>query len=155
LIEVSRFLKSLIIEVVNFDQSAPIDERQELIIRLLLQEVWRMPDAPYKIGMPRDTRLRLACQVVIDDPAANIGLDELAEIACMSRRTFTRIFRKEAGTSFGDWRRQVRLMEALSLLEAGHSATMTAYDVGYSSLSAFSAAFRRVFGVSPSKSCDP
>lgn len=151
LIEVSKFLQALILEVVDFNTSAPIDDRQELIIKLLLHEIWRMPDAPYKIGMPRDERLRQACQVIADDPASHADLDDLARIACMSRRAFTRLFRQETGTSFGEWRRQMRLVEALSLMEAGHSVTMTAYDVGYSSPSAFSAAFHRVFGVSPSQ----
>jgi len=69
----------------------------------------------------------------------------------MSRRSFTRLFRQETGTSFGDWRRQMRLVEALSLMESGQSITATAYDVGYSSPSAFSAAFHRTFGISPSQ----
>lgn len=151
LIEVSEFLQALIIEVVHFDTGAPMDERQDLIIRLLLKEIWRMPDAPYKIWMPRDRRLRLACQMAADQPASEADLDELAEVACMSRRSFTRLFRQETGTSFGDWRRQMRLVEALSLMESGQSITATAYDVGYSSPSAFSAAFHRTFGVSPSQ----
>jgi AraC-like DNA-binding protein len=45
----------------------------------------------------------------------------------------------------------MRLVEALSLMESGKSISVTAYDVGYSSPSAFSAAFHRTFGVPPSQ----
>lgn len=151
LLEVSEFLQSLILEVVNFDTGAPMDERQQLIMRLLLEEIWRMPDAPYKVMMPRDERLCRACRRVIENPAQRFDLDGLAEVACMSRRAFTRLFRQETGTSFGDWQRQTRLVAALSLMESGRSISLTAYDVGYSSPSAFSAAFHRTFGVPPTQ----
>jgi AraC-like DNA-binding protein len=48
------------------------------------------------------------------------------------------------------WRQQVRLMEALSLMAAGRSVTTIAFDVGYDSPSAFTAMFRRAYGVPPS-----
>ena len=151
LVEVSDFLQSLILEVVNFDTASPMDERQKLIVRLLLQEIWHMPDAPYKIPMPSDERLSKACRMVNDNPSTQFDLDALSSVACMSRRAFTRLFRQETGTSFGEWQRQMRLVEALSLMESGKSISVTAYDVGYSSPSAFSAAFHRTFGVPPSQ----
>ena len=67
----------------------------------------------------------------------------------MGRRTFTRTFRKETGMSFATWRQTVRLMEALSRLATGDPVTTVALDVGYSSPSAFTAMFRRAFGVPP------
>lgn len=151
LIEVSDFLQSLIIEIVNFDLRADYSEREQLIVKLLLQEIWTMPHAPYHVSMPRDERLWRACQLITEDPANPASLDELAEVACISRRTFTRVFRQETGMSFAVWRQQMRLMEALSLMGSGRSITATAYDVGYNSPSAFTAAFHRTFGLSPSQ----
>ena len=52
--------------------------------------------------------------------------------------------------SFATWQQNVRLMDALSRLATGNSVTATALDVGYNSPSAFTAMFRRAFGVSPS-----
>ena len=68
----------------------------------------------------------------------------------MGRRTFTRAFRKDTGMSFAEWRQNVRLMEAVSLLSIGEPVTRVALDVGYNSPSAFTAMFRRTFGVAPS-----
>jgi AraC-like DNA-binding protein len=67
----------------------------------------------------------------------------------MSRRTFTRIFRSETGVTFATWRQNVRLIEAMSRLSTGQSVTAVALDVGYNSPSAFTAMFRRAFGVPP------
>ncbi len=151
LIEVSEFMQSLIIEVVNFDTGSALSERDSLITQLLLKEIWSMPHAPYHVRMPSDERLWRACQIITNNPADSSSLDDLAEIACISRRSFTRLFRQETGVSFAEWRQQMRLMEALSLMGAGRSITMTAYDVGYNSPSAFTAAFHRTFGLSPSQ----
>jgi len=151
LIEVSDLLQALILEVVDFDSSREIDDREHLIIQLLLQEIRSMPRAPYQARMPRDDRLWRACQHVTQDPANSSSLDELADIACISRRSFTRLFKQETGMSFAVWRQQIRLMEALSLMGSGRSITSTAYDVGYNSPSAFTAAFHRTFGLSPSQ----
>ena len=110
-----------------------------------------MPHAPYQVRMPNDERLWRACQIITNNPADSSSLDDLAEIACISRRSFTRLFRQETDMSFAEWRQQMRLMEALSLMGAGRSITMTAYDVGYNSPSAFTAAFHRIFGLFPSQ----
>ncbi len=150
LIEVSDFLKALILEVVTFDNRQRITPREEKIIDLLLAEIDMMPTALYQVRMPWDKRLARACRSIIEDPSTQSDLDELAKIACMSRRAFTRLFKHETGMSFAVWRQQMRLIEALSLISAGRSVTMAAYDVGYNSPSAFTAAFHRTFGVSPS-----
>ena len=53
--------------------------------------------------------------------------------------------------SFGTWRQQVRLIEALARLAEGQSVTLVAQDLGYDSPSAFTAMFRRTLGKTPSR----
>jgi AraC-like DNA-binding protein len=64
-------------------------------------------------------------------------------------RTIQRTFRKEVGTDFATWRRQVRLTKAVELLASGCSVKEVAFAVGYSQPSAFVDTFRRTFGVTP------
>jgi AraC-like DNA-binding protein len=52
--------------------------------------------------------------------------------------------------TFSQWREQARLLAALKLLAEGKKGIEIALDCGYASQSAFSAMFRRHFGVSPS-----
>ena len=51
----------------------------------------------------------------------------------------------------GEWRRRMRLFHAIRLLEGGASVTEVAFDCGYATASAFSQAYSRQFGHSPSK----
>ncbi len=150
-IEVTDLLKALIIEVAHLGSSYEIAGRNQRLIGLLLTELRAMPSAPYQAPMPRDDRLLRVCAAIIADPAGQHDLDELAVLAGMGRRTFTRAFRIETGMSLAIWRQQVRLMQALSLLAAGRPVTTVAFDVGYESPSAFTAMFHRSFGVPPSQ----
>ncbi len=149
--EVSRFLKALILEVASFAPLYDVDDREGAIVRLLLDEIARMPNAPYSAAMPTDYRLLRVCNAIIADPSDPRDIDDWAKLAGMGRRTFTRAFKRETGMGLAIWRQQVRLMEALSLLASGESVTRVAFEVGYDSPSGFSAMFRRAFGVAPSQ----
>lgn len=71
-----------------------------------------------------------------------------------SGRTLARLFRREIGMTFGAWRQQARLIEALARLGTGEPVTHVALDLGYESPSAFTAMFRRSLGVTPSRYFD-
>ncbi|MGN6376200.1 MAG: helix-turn-helix domain-containing protein [Sphingomonas sp.] len=150
-IEISDFLKALILEAVHFGRHYDEDGREGRIVRLLIDEVRAMPDAPYSARMPSDYRLLRVCRQILDNPADQRDLDDYAALAGMSRRTFTRLFRQETGMGLAVWRQQVRLMEAVSLLAMGQPVTTVAFDVGYESPSAFTAMFHRSFGAPPSQ----
>ena len=62
-----------------------------------------------------------------------------------------RSFRRATGLTLHDYRNQVRLRLALERLEQGErDLTRLGLDLGYSSHSHFTAAFRRSFGTPPS-----
>ncbi|HET6629440.1 MAG TPA: helix-turn-helix domain-containing protein, partial [Woeseiaceae bacterium] len=62
-----------------------------------------------------------------------------------------RLFVSETGLTFAEWRRQVRLLEAIDRLGKGQAVTRVALDLGYESPSAFIAMFRRSLGAPPGK----
>lgn len=148
-IEVTDFLKALILEVVAFGGDHDAGERETAITGLLRREIPRMAQAPFRIPMPSDPRLNRVCTALLKEPSAQQGIDTWASVAGMSRRSFTRAFRRETGMSLAAWRQQLRLMEALALLGMGQSVTSVAFDTGYGSTSAFCAMFARTFGTSP------
>ncbi len=150
-IEVSDLLRELIVEAARIPVEYDVDGRDGKVMDLILAELHRMHGAPLQVPMPADKRLVQVCLSILKDPAQNDALDGWADAASMGRRTFTRTFRRETNVSFALWRQQARLMEALSRLAAGQSVTDVAFVVGYSSASAFSAMFRRTFGVPPTR----
>lgn len=150
-LEVTPFLRALILEVVGFKPNYDLDGREGRIVALMLDEIDRMPSAPYLITMPADPRLLRVCRAIIANPADCRDLDDWAKVAGMGRRTFTRAFKNETGMGVAIWRQQARLVHALSLLSAGQHITQVAFEVGYDSPSAFTAMFHRAFGLPPSQ----
>lgn len=151
-LEISPLLRELIVEAC--DMPLEYDElgREGRIMRVILDEIVEAATrAAHSLCIPMPTTPRLAkiCRTIMVEPAGEADIDVFAAAAGMSRRTFTRAFRTETGMSFNSWLQQVRLAEALSLLSQGQSVTTVAFDVGYNSASAFTAMFRRTFGVAP------
>jgi AraC-like DNA-binding protein len=101
------------------------------------------------IPMPRAPRMLKAVQTVLMQPSAAMSLDAIAAHAGMSRRSFIRHFRDETGLSFTQWKRSVIAEYALELVASGQKVSSVAFDVGYESVSAFIAMFRRQYGGSP------
>ena len=66
-------------------------------------------------------------------------------------RTLARRFQLEIGMSFGQWRQQVRIMEALRRLGMNESVTTVAIELGYDSPSAFISMFKRSLGQTPGR----
>jgi len=149
--EVSELLRALIVEATHLPADYDVAGRDGRIVSLIFDELSRMRSTPLDAPMPRDERLARMCRALLKDPAQEGCLDELAQVAGMSRRTLTRRFRHEMGMTFSAWHQQVRLLEALARLSTGAAVTRVALDVGYRSPSSFTAVFRRAFGATPSE----
>ncbi|MCA8403869.1 AraC family transcriptional regulator [Burkholderia cenocepacia] len=95
-------------------------------------------------------RIAPAVRLMHGDPARSWHLDELAAACAMSRTTFASHFRASAGvaplTYLGEWR--MRLAER-RLRDEDIPVALLAQSLGYSSESAFSHAFKRMSGHSP------
>ncbi|HEY4250529.1 MAG TPA: helix-turn-helix transcriptional regulator [Roseomonas sp.] len=118
---------------------------------VLLDEIAALPFQRAYLPMPAHRQIRAIADAIMLDPADNRPLERLADAAGLSRRTATRRFTAETGLSFSAWRQRLRLLRAMEKLAAGASVTETALDLGYDSPSAFTAMFRRSFGVGPAE----
>jgi AraC-like DNA-binding protein len=98
-----------------------------------------------------DPRLAPAVQLMHDDPARSWHLDELARACAMSRSTFAARFTETAGIAplgyLARWRIHVACK---ALRDKGQPVGSVAALAGYSSQGAFSNAFKRMTGLSPS-----
>ncbi len=129
----------------DYDEEGPAGR----LVAVLLDQLAGLPQAGFSLPWPSDERLAAVCRALTDRPDdARLARDWAAE-AGMTERTLGRRFLAETGMTFGAWRRRIRLLAALSLLEAGRSVTATGLECGYESTSAFIAAFREAFGITP------
>lgn len=149
-VAVSDLLRALILAACN--ETAGEDRgRAALMSGLILSELARAPEVPLSLPMPRDKRLAALCRALLDDPARDDTLEGWAESCGASARTLARLFRRDTGLSFGVWRQQARLAEALARLAQGEGVATAARAAGYGSPSAFTAMFRRALGETPQR----
>jgi len=83
------------------------------------------------------------------DPGDNRPLAHWAEQVHVSERTLARQFIRELGMSFGEWRQRLRYLAAIEALDSERSVQHVAFDLGYSTASAFIAMFQRQAGCTP------
>jgi len=122
---------------------------RRLLWKVVAAEMSAAQPEPLEVPMPTAPRLLKAAQSVLTSPTASASLDKLAVRAGMSRRSFARHFRSQTGLPYARWKRAVIAQYALELVAAGHKVSSVALDVGYESVSAFIAMFRRQYGESP------
>jgi AraC family transcriptional regulator len=96
-------------------------------------------------------RVNLARCRLDEEFASDHTLTQLARDAGMSAFHFARVFRELTGVPPHRYLLQRRLAAAAQQLRAGAPVTDTCFAVGFRSLSHFIHAFRRHFGVSPSR----
>ena len=119
------------------------------LVRVLLDQLAALPEVAFSLPAPRDARLHAVAAALERAPDDRRTLAEWARLAGASERTLARLFRRETGLSFREWRQRLRLLASLGALEDGTSVTAAAIDAGYDSPSAFIAAFKRLFGRTP------
>lgn len=149
-VPVSPLLRELIVRAtelpLQYDEDGPAGH----VVALILAELRGLKSLPLQLPMPADARLRAVCQALLDAPGDARPLAAWARPLNASARTLARRFRRETGLTFGAWRQQARVLEAMGRLGGGAPVTQVALDLGYDSVSAFSAMFRRSAGTSPS-----
>lgn len=97
-------------------------------------------------------RIAAAIQKIRSDFHQDISVEELAELAGMSRSSFHEHFKTVTSMSPLQFQKSLRLIEARSLMISRDlDAAGAAYQVGYESPSQFSREYARMFGAPPGR----
>ena len=147
LVGVEALLRELIITCAKQGPASAPHERR--LLRVLVDRMTPAHAVPTVVPTLRDPRLRDVQRVLEADLTASHTLGQLGRQVGASERTLSRLFRDELGMGFTAWRTQLRLHRSALLLAEGHTVTRTAAACGFSSPSAFVAAFRAAFGQTP------
>ncbi len=150
-VSISSLLRELILQAVELPMLYDEGGRAGRIMSLILDEIRTLPVLPLDLPLPRDPKLFRICEALQREPGLTRTLQSWGEEVGASARTLARLFQKETGLTFGRWRQQARLLEALGRLALGQSVTTVALDLGYDSPSAFTSMFRRALGTTPSR----
>ncbi|MFL9922718.1 helix-turn-helix transcriptional regulator [Herbaspirillum lusitanum] len=153
-LEIHPLLRELIVAAVGIGPELEADSRDWHLLRLLVHELRSVPVLPLYLPLPADAGLRAICSTLMAQPDEPTTVGMHAAQLGIATRTFHRMFLRQTGMRFGHWRQQARLLLALEQLARGDKVIDVALAHGYNSQSAFTAMFRRHFGIVPSRFFD-
>ncbi|QIE45322.1 AraC family transcriptional regulator [Pseudohalocynthiibacter aestuariivivens] len=148
-ISVTPLLRELIVAACLEPLDWDLKGRGHYITSLALDEIDRSDVLALSLPLPSDVRLRRVIDAIRQMPSSQRSLGEWADIAGASERTLARLFRKDTGLTFRQWRQHARMTAAMCALSVGESLTAAANLAGFQSQPAFGAAFRKIFGITP------
>jgi AraC-like DNA-binding protein len=148
-IHIAPLLRELIVEAVRIGELRTRNRLHCALRDVLASQLEAAPPMPISLTLPQDTRARVIADRVMSQPGERETFATLCGRAGASVRTMQRVFRRETGTDFEFWRRQVRLMKAIELLVAGEPVQEVAYSLGYRQPTAFVEMFRGILGTTP------
>lgn len=124
---------------------------QRHLIEVILDQLRAIRMVPLQLPNLSDGRARRVAETLLQKPGNRQPLARICKASGASGRTVERLFEEETGMTFGKWRQQLRLMEGMRLLGEGAKVTHAALEAGYSTPSAFIAAFRKALGTTPTR----
>ncbi|MGY4224581.1 AraC-like DNA-binding protein/mannose-6-phosphate isomerase-like protein (cupin superfamily) [Bradyrhizobium sp. USDA 4503] len=146
---VSPLLRELFVAAMRVPLDYAPATSDERLMRVLLDQLREVDVLPLHLPMPRDERLARICAALVAHPDDGSTAEQWARRLKLTSKTIHRLFARETGMTFGEWRQQARLLFALERLARGARVIDVALDAGYASQSAFSAMFRKHFGLPP------
>ncbi|MFT5658057.1 MAG: AraC-like DNA-binding protein [Gammaproteobacteria bacterium] len=138
---VSALMWKIIIRLAENPSSGAVQH----LIALLFDEIETISTLLLKLPQPTDKRLCCITDTINQNPADRRRLEDWADQPGFSQRSLIRRFQSETGMTF----RQSRLLSSLERLANHEPVTRIALELGYETASAFGAAFRQTFGVTP------
>lgn len=145
-ITATALVKELIAGLFSEEYSEAGQRKMALLLLEILSEATPLTA---QLPMPRDERLFCAAREIMVSYRWEASLSELAHIATMSERTFSRLFIRDTGFSFRTWKQRARICASLDLLANGMPIKQVAYQLGFSCPAAFTAAFRAILDSTP------
>lgn len=89
-------------------------------------------------------------QIISDNLRWHFTIVELSQKAGINERKLKQLFKREYGVGVHEFLRRSRMEKARTLLQENElSIKEVAYRVGFKSLSGFSTAFRKMYGIPP------
>jgi AraC-like DNA-binding protein len=146
---VSALLRELVLRAFalgQLDRRCPLDTA---IAALIISELQVSGARSLSLKQPAGAAMSRAAALICNRDPQAATLASLARAVGTGTRTFERQFFAETGMTPGRWRQHQAMLRGLELLASGTAVKAVAEHTGYRTASAFSAAFRKIFGTTP------
>lgn len=102
-------------------------------------------------GKSSENRLQKVINYISLNYANKIGLEKIAEVACMTPPSFCRFFKNSTNKTFSNFLNEIRVSKACHLLINGEeSINQICYQVGFNSITNFNRMFKSFKNLTPS-----
>ena len=150
-VAVSPLLRELIVRATEIGTLDGRDPTEQAMATLIVAELRASDVSSFALPQPTGKATNLAAGLMASGSPQVASVAALARAVGLGTRTFERRFAAETGMTPGRWRQQQVLLLALEQLATGTSVKNVASAAGYGTPSAFIAAFRKSFGVTPAR----
>lgn len=148
-VSMSNVLKAILNDFAERDVTTPVSKADLNLAQVLLDQLYLAPREPDYLPYGTSPKVNQILEELRNNPGDNRSLAGWAQQVFVSERTLARHFIQELGITFGEWRLRLRFLAAIEALEQGRSVKELAFDMGYSSGSAFITMFQRQAGCTP------
>jgi len=145
------FLKALILLLFEQETTNSTPAITSNLLKVLRDQIAIASRYEIPLLIPRDRRLQSVFMQLQKQPDLKLTLSDWALKVGASPRTLTRLCSNEFQLSFSLWRKNIRLVLSLQLLEKDKKIQEIAMDLGYQSDSAYIYAFKGLFMQTPSQ----
>ena len=153
--DLSPLARALVAECGRWgERDEPLTAYGETLFAALAAVTWRLAEPPSPVVVPagRSSELRRALRLTEDRLGAEVRFEDVANDVGLASRSLARRFEEETGMTWRAVLRRMRVLRAIEELAASDTpVTKIAFTVGYTSLSAFNAAFRELTGRTPTQ----
>ena len=115
-VNVSPLLKELVLHACTFSVLKKAVKRHRHLIYMMLDQLESVQMVPMQLPNPSDPRALRIATALYADPSDRRSLTHFSKSSGASKRTLERLFQEDVGMTFGKWRQQLRLMQAMRLL---------------------------------------
>lgn len=145
ILSISPLLREILEQIAIADFKTQWEEgRYANLLAVFFDEIKQAKPQTTYLQIPKDRRLNhLSFETL---PPL---LKEIAQYIGASEKTITRIFYKETGLSYQQWRQQWRLLKAIELLSTHYRYCEISQLLGFASDSAFITFFKKMTGRTP------
>lgn len=146
---VSPLLRALLEHFRQHSAGSAQTAQEQRLLQVAVDQLGSAEVAGSYLPSSQDPLLAPLLRMLQGNPGDSRSIAELAQAVHSTERTLMRHSQRELGMTLSEWRQRLCVLSAMPALEAGESVENVAHDLGYNSVSAFIAMFRRMMGVTP------
>ena len=148
-LRIGPIIKTILSDLATRGVHEPETAEDDRLAQVMVDQLVRSRGRPHYLPTATHPALAQLLQTMAQRPDDHRSAAELAESIHMTERTLARRCQRELGMSLGEWRLRLRYLQAVDRLESGKTVQEVAFDLGYSTSSAFIAMFQRAAGMAP------